>query len=306
MARIRGRVVRQAGRWLGSAAAAVFGLVAYVYLTLPDVRVLATTNPSTTAFMEMRAREAREDGRRVRKVHRWVPYSRISANLKRAVIVAEDAAFFQHEGLDYEEIRKSIEIAFQQGGELRGASTITQQLAKNLYLSPSRNPLRKLRELIITRRLEATLPKARIFEIYLNVVEWGDGIWGADAAARRYFNVPASALSREQAALLAGALINPIAYSPARPRGRLARRQQIILSRMGGVRPPAAVPAPPRPAETEPPAEVEGAPEPDVVAEPDAPAEPEPTESPDAPPQEPSVEPLPAEPTASPAAPPAP
>jgi monofunctional biosynthetic peptidoglycan transglycosylase len=103
--------------------------------------------------------------------------------------------------------------------------------------------LRKLRELIITRRLEATLPKARILELYLNVVEWGDGIWGAEAAARTYFGVPASALNRDQAALLAGALINPIRYSPARPPARLLRRQRIILSRMGGVRPPPAVPA---------------------------------------------------------------
>jgi monofunctional biosynthetic peptidoglycan transglycosylase len=242
MVRFRSPRIRRLGRGLAAAGAAAFGVLAYVYLTLPDVRVLARTNPSTTAFMEMRTREARDEGRTARRVHRWVPYSRISANLKKAVIVAEDSAFWQHEGLDYEEIRKSIEMAFEQGGELRGASTITQQLAKNLYLSPSRNPLRKLRELIITRRLEATLPKARIFELYLNVVEWGDGVWGAEAAARTYFGVPASALGRDQAALLAGALINPIAYSPRKPPARLLRRQRIILSRMGGVRPPDAAP----------------------------------------------------------------
>ena len=236
-----GSDVRRLLRALTGAGAVAFGVLAYVYLTLPDVRDLARTNPTTTAFMEMRARGAGGE-RAARASHRWVPYSRISANLKRAVIVAEDSAFWQHEGLDYEEIRRSIEAAFADGGELRGASTITQQLAKNLYLSPSRNPLRKLRELIITRRLEASLSKARIFEIYLNVVEWGDGVWGAEAAARTYFGVPASALSREQAALLAGALINPIAYSPARPPARLVRRQRIILSRMGGIRPPAAVP----------------------------------------------------------------
>src|SRR5687768_18619103 len=108
---------------------------------------------------------------------------------------------------------------------VRGASTITQQLAKNLYLSPSRNPMRKLRELIIARRMEAALPKARIFEIYLNVIEWGDGIWGADAAARTYFGVPASALGREQAALLAGAIVNPRVLNPARPTARLLSRQ---------------------------------------------------------------------------------
>src|SRR5205085_10506406 len=115
---------------------------------------------------------------------------------------------------------------------------ITQQLAKNLYLSPSRDPFRKLRELVITRRLEAALSKQRIFEIYLNVVEWGDGIWGAEAAAREYFGVPASALSRAQAALLAGALINPRRYNPGRPATRLLRRQRIILARMGTVEPP--------------------------------------------------------------------
>ena len=118
---------------------------------------------------------------------------------------------------------------------MRGASTITQQLAKNLYLSPTRSPLRKLRELIIARRLEAELSKTRILEIYLNVIEWGDGVWGADAAARTYFGVSASRLSREQAALLAGAIINPRTLNPARPPSRLRRRQQLILSRMGTV-----------------------------------------------------------------------
>lgn len=188
----------------------------------------------------MRARETEDAGRVVRFQHRWVPYSRISNNLRRAVLAAEDGAFFQHEGVDYAELRKVIEEAFETGEELRGASTLTQQLAKNLYLSPSRDPLRKLRELIITRRLESSLSKTRIFEIYLNVVEWGDGIWGAEAAARAHFGVSASALSREQAALLAGALINPIRYSPSNPPGRLRRRQQIILGRMNRYDPPPA------------------------------------------------------------------
>jgi monofunctional biosynthetic peptidoglycan transglycosylase len=224
------------------AAAACFAVVAYVYLTLPDVRVLAKTNPESTAWMEMRADEAARDGKSTRRVQRWVPYSRISQNLKRAVLVAEDAAFWDHEGIDLEELRKSIEINWEQGRAVRGASTITQQLAKNLYLSPSRNPMRKLRELIIARRLEAALPKARIFEIYLNVIEWGDGIWGAEAAARTYFGIPASGLSRQQAALLAGAIINPRVLNPARPNGRLLARQRIILGRMGDVTPPAPAP----------------------------------------------------------------
>jgi len=216
--------------------------VAYVYLTLPDVRVLAKTNPESTAWMEMRAAEKARDGKSTRRVQRWVPYSRISQNLKRAVLVAEDAAFWDHEGIDLEELRKSIEINWEQGRAVRGASTITQQLAKNLYLSPSRNPMRKLRELIIARRLEAALSKARIFEIYLNVIEWGNGIWGAEAAARTYFGIPASAVNREQAALLAGAIITPRVLNPARPTPRLRARQRIILGRMGEVTPPAPTP----------------------------------------------------------------
>ena len=223
-------------------AATGFAVLGYVYLTLPDVRVLAKTNPESTAWMDMRAAEAARDGKSTRRVQRWVPYSRISRNLKRAVLVAEDAAFWDHEGIDLEELRKSIEINWEQGRAVRGASTITQQLAKNLYLSPSRDPLRKLRELIIARRLEAALQKARIFEIYLNVIEWGNGIWGAEAAARTYFGIPASAVNREQAALLAGAIINPRVLNPARPTPRLRARQRIILGRMGEVTPPAPAP----------------------------------------------------------------
>src|SRR5688500_4814910 len=232
--------------WIGRAfalvAAIAFAVLGYVYLTLPDVRVLAKTNPESTAWMDMRAAEAARDGKSTRRVQRWVPYSRISQNLKRAVLVAEDAAFWDHEGIDLEELRKSIEINWEQGRAVRGASTITQQLAKNLYLSPSRDPLRKLRELIIARRLEAALQKARIFEIYLNVIEWGNGIWGAEAAARTYFGIPASAVNREQAALLAGAIINPRGLNPARPTPRLRARQRIILGRMGEVTPPAPAP----------------------------------------------------------------
>jgi monofunctional biosynthetic peptidoglycan transglycosylase len=229
---------------LGAIAAFSFGAVAYAYLTLPDVRPLATANPTTTAWMDLRAREARAQGREVRPIQYWVPYTRISPHLKRAVIVAEDSLFFEHEGIDVEQIKESIQISIERGSPMRGASTLTQQLAKNLYLSPSRDPLRKLRELMITRRLEAELPKARIFEIYLNVIEWGDQVWGAEAAARTYFGVSASSLSREQAALLAGAIINPRVYSPAHPPRRLLGRQRIILARMGGVEPPPPIPTP--------------------------------------------------------------
>lgn len=229
-----------AGRALGAAAVVAFSCLSYSWLTLPDVRTLKTGNPTSTAFMRIRADEARDAGKPARAVQRWMPYSRISPLLKRAVLVAEDAAFWDHEGVDFEELRASIETKWTRGGVLRGGSTITQQLAKNLYLSESRNPYRKVVELMITRRLEAELSKARILELYLNLIEWGDGIWGADAAARTYFGRPASDLSPEQAALLAGAIINPRVYSPGRPNARLLRRQQIILRRMGDVAPPPA------------------------------------------------------------------
>ena len=240
----RASLVTRLFRGVVVAAAAAFAVVAYVYLTLPDVRVLASLNPTSTAWMRLRAEEAEEEGRKLRHVHRWVPYTRISKNLVRAVLVAEDSRFFEHEGIDLEEIRKSMEINMERGAAIRGASTITQQLAKNLYLSPSRDPLRKLRELIIARRMEAALPKARILEIYLNVIEWGDGVWGAEAAARTYFRVSAASLSASQSALLAGAIINPRVLNPARPTQRLLRRQRLILARMGAVEAPAPVPVP--------------------------------------------------------------
>ncbi|MBL8138281.1 MAG: monofunctional biosynthetic peptidoglycan transglycosylase [Acidobacteria bacterium] len=231
-------------RWLVGALGVGFAYLAWMYLTLPDVRVLATTNPETTAFIEIRRDEAHDAGKSFTLRRRWVPYNRISNHLKRAVIVAEDSAFFEHEGLDYQQIRESIEDSLEEGGAMRGASTITQQLAKNLYLSESRNPTRKLKELIITRRLETALSKRRIFEIYLNSIEWGDGIFGCEAAARAYFGKSAADLGPAEAAMLAGAIINPRVHSPAKPTRRLLRRQQIILGRMGRATPPAEAPAP--------------------------------------------------------------
>lgn len=220
---------------IGVALAAIgFGIVCYTWMTLPDVRALVRTAPESTAFMRLRESQAAAQGRTLRRRQRWVSYDRISPHLKRAVLVAEDAAFWEHEGLDFDEIRASMEANWERGEFSRGASTITQQLAKNLYLSPSRNPYRKVRELFIARRLEAELPKRRILELYLNLIEWGDGIWGAEAAARAYFGVSAADLDPSQAALLAGAIINPRVYSPARPNARLLRRQGIILRRMGG------------------------------------------------------------------------
>jgi monofunctional biosynthetic peptidoglycan transglycosylase len=225
--------VRRFTRGLLTAAALAFGYLAYVYLTLPDTRAFARTNPTTSAFMDLRLREATSEGRAFTVRHRWVPFGQISQHLKRAVVVAEDGAFFDHDGIDLAEIRASLERNWEEGRFVRGGSTITQQLAKNLYLSPSRNPVRKLRELFITRRLEASLSKRRILEIYLNVIEWGDGIFGCEAAARAYFGKSAAELSREEAALMAGAIVNPRELHVGRPNRRLLRRQQIVLRRMG-------------------------------------------------------------------------
>lgn len=269
--------------------AVLFLYLSYIYLSLPDVRVLAAQNPPTTAFIELRAREARSEGRTPRRVQRWVRYERIANTLRRAVLVAEDSGFFEHEGVDLEQLKESIEETIETGKQLRGGSTITQQLAKNLYLSPTRNPIRKLKELLITRKLEAALSKRRILELYLNVIEWGDGIYGADAAARTYFGKPASSLSAEEAALLAGAIINPRVHNPSRPTARLRRRQQIILRRMGAVTPPAESPATPEPAAPESSPE-DGATTPDrrpPDAQPLPPADEPPATAPEIPPETP-------------------
>jgi monofunctional biosynthetic peptidoglycan transglycosylase len=262
--------LRQLGRGIAVLFGAGFAYAAFIYLTLPDVRPLRTANPETTAFMELRARQARARGEAPKKTQRWVPYNRISGNLKRAVLVAEDSGFWQHEGIEFEQMRESIEANLERLEFARGGSTITQQLAKNLYLSPSKNPVRKLREILIARRLEAELTKQRILELYLNVIEWGDDIYGAEAAARRYFGKAAADLGPQEAALLAGAIINPHVHSPGRPTARLRRRQQMILRRMGAVTPPPVVAETPAPK----PAEIPGPPGPDAASPPPAEATP--------------------------------
>ncbi len=234
-----GTVIGSLRKVVAVVAAAGFALLAYIWMTVPDVRPLKTTNPSTTAFMELRADEARASGRTPKHLQRWIAYPHISKDLQRAVLVAEDDAFWQHEGVDFEQLQESLQRDWAKGRFVRGGSTITQQLAKNLYLSPSKNPLRKLREVVIARRLEAELKKSRILELYLNVIEWGDGIWGAEAAARAYFGTSAANLGPAESALLAAAIINPRVLNPARPTARLLRRQQLILRRMGAVTPPA-------------------------------------------------------------------
>jgi monofunctional biosynthetic peptidoglycan transglycosylase len=209
--------------------------MAYVWFLTPDVRSLRRENPRSTAFMAIRADEARADRRPVHVRQQWVSLDHISPHLRQAVLIGEDAAFYQHAGVDWDELHNAIVDTVEHGESLRGASTITQQLAKNLYLSPARSPYRKLEELFIARRLEAELSKRRILELYLNVVEWGDGIWGAEAAAQTYFNEPAGDVSVEEGALLAASLMNPRRYNPARPNATLLGRQTFLLKRLAAV-----------------------------------------------------------------------
>lgn len=202
--------MRRLGRGLVAAAALVFLYLSYVYLTLPDVRVLAKENPKTTAFMQLRIEEAEDEDRRFAIRHRWVPYGRISQNLKRAVVVTEDAAFFDHEGIDLDEIKASFERNWEEGRFARGASTITQQLAKNLFLDGSERTLvRKLRELVLAVELDRRLGKARVLELYLNVVELGPGVYGVGPAAEAWFLKSPAGLSWKEAALLAAILPAP-------------------------------------------------------------------------------------------------
>ena len=198
----------------------------------------ARFNPATTAFMErrlegMRARDPRAELRR-----QWVPYDRISVHLKRAVVAAEDAKFLDHEGFDWEAIQKAMARNEKRGKVVAGASTISQQLAKNLFLSGERSYIRKGQEAVITWMLEQVMSKRRILELYLNVAEWGEGVFGAEAAARYHFGVPAAALNPEQAVYLAVILPSPRRYAPGRVTPYLANRVVIIHSRMGAAQIP--------------------------------------------------------------------
>jgi monofunctional biosynthetic peptidoglycan transglycosylase len=185
-------------------------------LLTPDVSKLRKKNPGKTAMMEYREKESLGKGRKYRITQKWVPYGSISPYLVKAVLIGEDDKFWHHEGFDYEAMEKAIEKDIRAGKFKVGGSTITQQLAKNLYLTPSKNPLRKIREAIIAWRLERTLSKRRILEIYLNTAEWGEGIFGIGAASRHYYGKPASELGPEEAARLAAVLPNPRRYNPVR------------------------------------------------------------------------------------------
>jgi len=203
--------------------------VGYTIATAPDVAALKKSNPTVTALMEQRAGEQHT---KVRPIRTWISYNSISPHLRNAVLIAEDGAFFQHSGYDVGEIKESMKRNWREKRFARGASTITQQLAKNLYLSTSRNPLRKVREFFIAQELEQNLTKQRIFEIYLNVIEWGDGIYGIEPAAQKYFGKPASDLLPEEAAVLAAMIPNPRRYTPSRNLKYLEKRKGEILDRL--------------------------------------------------------------------------
>ena len=210
----------------------LIGWTLYEWISFPDVDGLAKEPPATTSFMEIRRQELKAEGKDDTIHYTWVPYGRISPYLRRAALVAEDDTFYEHGGVDVKAMQDALKKDWAKKKVAEGGSTITQQLAKNLYLSSSRNPFRKLKEYLIARSLENHLTKKRILELYLNVVEMGERVYGAEAAARYYFNESASALTPSQAALLAGCLPNPRIMTPDHPNKRLRSRQAMILSRM--------------------------------------------------------------------------
>lgn len=199
-----------------------------VYPFMVDVSSLKRKNPDLTAMMKYRIEQWEREGKKVKIKKVWVPLHKISQYLVKAVLIGEDDKFYKHSGFDIEGIKKAIEKDIKEKKLKYGGSTITQQLAKNLYLSPSKNPVRKIQEAIITWRLEKTLSKKRILELYLNVAEWGEGIFGAEAAARHYFGKSASELSPMEAARLAASLPNPIKYSPAGNSRFVEKRANLI------------------------------------------------------------------------------
>jgi monofunctional biosynthetic peptidoglycan transglycosylase len=216
--------------WLAVAAAAVFLAVQLSFLG--RVWWWKDHDPSTTAFMDARLETLRARDPQAKLQHVWVPYDRISANLKRAIVVAEDSKFVDHEGFDWEAIEKAREKNRRKGKVVAGGSTISQQLAKNLFLSNARTPWRKGQEALITVMIEHMMDKRRILEIYLNVIEWGEGVFGAEAAARHYYGVSALALGPEPAARLAAMVPNPRFYDRNRGSAWLVRKTQTILARM--------------------------------------------------------------------------
>jgi monofunctional biosynthetic peptidoglycan transglycosylase len=200
--------------------------------TWPRVHDLWEKNPETTAFIDRHLELSAQSGEPLDLRWQWVSYDAISAHLKRAVLVAEDISFFSHDGFEFAEIKLSVHQALKGERGLRGASTITQQLAKNLWLSPSRNPFRKVKEALLTRQLESILSKKRILELYLNVAEFGPGVYGAEAASRHYFGKSAADLNETEAAQLAAALPRPSRWNPASDSGYYHNYASKIEERM--------------------------------------------------------------------------
>jgi monofunctional glycosyltransferase len=219
--------------WLKRSVLGLFGLLLLYQLWLFGWVLWWTwVNPDTTRFMDIRLAELRIKDPKAELTKQWVGYGKISNHLKRALVVSEDDLFVHHEGFDWEGIQKAIEKNQRKGKFVAGGSTISQQLAKNLFLTPSRTPWRKAQEAIVTLMIEAVWSKQRIFEVYLNVIEWGNGIFGAEAAARHYYGISAAQLSAEQSARLAGMVPSPRLYDRNRSAPGLARKAAIILARM--------------------------------------------------------------------------
>jgi monofunctional biosynthetic peptidoglycan transglycosylase len=261
-------MVGKTKRWIFLTPLALLGAAWCYWLLLPWPVFLTFREPGRTSFMEQRIRQAAARERELKIRQTWVPLAKISRNLRRAVIIAEDGDFYEHNGIDWSavgeelrykgdgnfslfDVRDLRSIAGALGyylvnhEKIRGRSTITQQLAKNLYFSESRSLLRKVDELFVARRLELFLPKDRILELYLNVAEWGPGIFGAEAAARHYFGRSAAGLTRDQAAALAATLPHPLTSNPRTRPGRMAWRKQLILQRMNRTGPTRTVPLDP-------------------------------------------------------------
>jgi monofunctional biosynthetic peptidoglycan transglycosylase len=216
-------------------AGLLLAFAVYEYVTLPGAEPLVKENPKTTALIEKRAEEAREAGRKPRRRQSWVGLPSISKHAVAAVLVSEDAGFYGHEGVETEQVRKALEEALEKGRLGRGASTITQQLAKNLWLSTDRSLLRKAKELVLAHRLEEALTKKRILTIYLNVAEWGQGVYGIEAGAREHFGVSASQLTVAQGAILAAMLPAPRKRSPSSGSRALWKRAHWIVEQLASV-----------------------------------------------------------------------
>jgi len=293
-------------RWFKRAlpigAAALLLVLLFLYLGLPsrgEVKALAKTNPKETSVMRQRVREAEKAGRAPRHAQTWVPLSRVSRHLIHAIVAAEDPNFFGHEGVDWDAVKESIEANVKKGRFARGGSTITQQLAKNLFYTTYKNPVRKLREFVVARWLEEDLTKSRILELYLNVIEWGDGVYGAEAAAQRYYGKSVAVLNETEAAGLAAMVPSPRRINPrtnAKRHAAAQRRVLWLMARVGYVqRNVAGLGATPPP-----PVEDDGGEEPmeEPPAPPAAPAAAETAASTEAPAETPASEPTP-EPTSA-------